>query len=88
VVVFVNRFETLSYSCDWCGRTPYAKKGTGQHEEWQQEITPFETPPHERTPQPDSAAPVVTSEEVATDTAPIPTPTPAAKQKGGLSWLP
>jgi hypothetical protein len=34
VVVFKNERETLSYSCDWCGRAPYARPGTGQHAEW------------------------------------------------------
>ncbi len=36
VVVFKNEKGTLSYSCDWCGRAPYARPGTGQHEEWQE----------------------------------------------------
>jgi hypothetical protein len=34
VVVFKNEKGTLAYSCDWCGRAPYARPGTGQHEEW------------------------------------------------------
>lgn len=35
VVVFKNEHETLSYSCDWCGRSPYARPGTGQYKEWE-----------------------------------------------------
>ncbi|HYD63318.1 MAG TPA: hypothetical protein VEC35_23380 [Noviherbaspirillum sp.] len=38
VVVFENERETLSYSCDFCGRAPYARKGTGQHAEWLEEM--------------------------------------------------
>ena len=36
VVVFKNEKGTLSYSCVWCGRAPYARTGTGQHAEWQE----------------------------------------------------
>lgn len=39
VVVFENERGTLSYSCDWCGRSPYARPGTGQHAEWLDELT-------------------------------------------------
>ena len=35
VVVFKNDRDTLSYSCDWCGRAPYARPGTGQYKEWE-----------------------------------------------------
>jgi hypothetical protein len=41
VVVFQNERGTLSYSCDWCGRSPYARPGTGQHDEWIEAIEPF-----------------------------------------------
>lgn len=34
VVVFENEKGTLSYSCHFCGRAPYARTGTGQHAEW------------------------------------------------------
>lgn len=39
VVVFENEKGTLSYSCDWCGRAPYARVGTGQYAEWLEEMT-------------------------------------------------
>lgn len=38
VVVFENERGTLSYSCDFCGRAPYARAGTGQHAEWLEEM--------------------------------------------------
>lgn len=51
VVVFENERGTLSYSCDFCGRAPYARAGTGQHAEWLEEMA-------RRAPVP-AAAPVV-----------------------------
>lgn len=34
VVVFRNDKGTLSYSCDWCGRSPYTRAGQDQNREW------------------------------------------------------
>lgn len=89
MVVFENQHGTLSYSCDWCQRAPYAKKGTEQYKDWMADIGLFdsEAPPG-APPQPAaSGAPVASSAEEATDTPPAP---PAAKQvvKKGMSWLP
>lgn len=89
VVVFENKHGTLSYSCDWCGRGPYAKKGTGQHDEWMEEIQPFDKPgaPPGDPPRPAaSAAPVVPSAEDTTAAPPAP-PTAPEKKKGGLPWV-
>jgi hypothetical protein len=47
VVVFKNEKGTLSYSCDWCGRAPYARAGTGQHAEWQEAMQRNEPPQQE-----------------------------------------
>lgn len=86
VVVFENKHGTLSYSCDWCGRAPYAKTGTGQHEEWREELTLFDVPPAPpRSTQPASVAPVAASTEDATAATLAPA-TAQAKKKAGLSW--
>ena len=64
VVVFENEKGTLSYSCHFCGRAPYARAGTGQHAEWIEEMA-------RRAPKPapaPAAAPV-----------PAPVPAPATK---------
>ena len=38
VVVFENEKGTLSYRCDYCGRTPYAREGTDMRADWMQDI--------------------------------------------------
>lgn len=60
VVVFTNERETLSYSCQWCGRAPYARPGTGQYSEWQAAMKLREKPAPAPSPAPDKkeAAPV------------------------------
>lgn len=85
-VIFVNERDTLSYQCDWCGRSPYAKAGTGQHAEWLGELirfVPVKEP--ERSPQPASVAPVEPSAEDSTAAIPAPIQTVPTK-KAGLSW--
>lgn len=56
VVVFKNEKNTLSYSCDWCGRAPYAREGTGQHAEWLEEMQ--RTAPKQDTQRAAAAQPV------------------------------
>lgn len=41
VVVFQNEKGTLSYRCDYCDRSPYAREGTDQHGEWMEDIKPM-----------------------------------------------
>jgi hypothetical protein len=38
VVVKVNEKETLSYTCDECDKSAYAKKGTREHADWLSDI--------------------------------------------------
>lgn len=38
VVVFENEKGTLSYGCDYCGRSPYAREGSDMKEDWLQDI--------------------------------------------------
>lgn len=75
VVVFSNEKGTLSYSCDWCGRSPYARPGTGQHSEWMEEMS-------KRSPK------VAAVAAVEAEAVPVPVPVektkPAAKRAGGL----
>lgn len=84
VAVFENDKKTLSYCCFECGRSPYAKVGTGQHSEWLNDLTLDEhrTEPERSTTQPASVAPVAPSAEDATAAAPA----PAKQKKAGLSW--
>lgn len=42
VVVFKNDKGTLSYSCDYCDRGPYARAGTEQHADWMQDVKLFQ----------------------------------------------
>jgi|GEM_PF-3597246 len=79
VVVFANEHGTLSYSCDWCGRSPYARTGTGQHDEWMECITPFDAAEDRHA----KAA----AESLPAAPAPIPAaarPNPARKSAGLL----
>ena len=95
VVVYENDKGTLSYRCDECDRTPYAKFGTGQHNEWIAEMTLLEKKapdkPPSAPPQPAaSVASVVPSTEETTAAPPaqVKTPEPAPAKKGGFSWIP
>lgn len=79
VVVFENKHGTLSYSCDWCQRAPYAKNGTEQHEDWLADMERLDAPlvePQDPDPEPEPSAPVVAQ------------PPAAPKKKASLSWLP
>lgn len=69
VVVFQNEKQTLSYSCDWCGRAPYARPGTGQHAEWTEAMQ--------------RNAPAPAPKPVAAP-APAPAPAPKPKAGNGL----
>lgn len=42
VVVFENAKGTLTYRCDYCGRTPYAQAGTDQQADWMKDIKLFQ----------------------------------------------
>jgi hypothetical protein len=75
VVVFRNEKETLSYSCDWCGRAPYARLGTGQHTEWMETVLPFDV----SKPLPEAVAAAD-----ALPPAPAARPNPARKSAGLL----
>lgn len=75
VVVFENEKGTLSYSCDWCGRAPYARQGTGQHAEWLEEM-------QRRAPKP-VAAPVPVPAATVPAKAPGKTNEPTAKSGAG-----
>lgn len=52
VVVKINERETLSYGCDECGKSAYAKKGTKEYADWQGDIEGKAAP----APAPKSAA--------------------------------
>lgn len=41
VTVYRSESGTLGYHCDICERSPYAKPGTGQHQEWVDEMLPM-----------------------------------------------
>jgi hypothetical protein len=72
VVVFRNDRGTLSYRCDYCDRVKYAKADTDEHDDWMQDITPFEAP----------AAPVVKAAPAAKKN-----PAPAAPAPGKKSTV-
>lgn len=44
VVVFENAKGTLSYGCDYCGRSKFAKKDSEEYQDWRQDLTLFEKP--------------------------------------------
>lgn len=71
VVVFRNEKNTLNYSCDWCGRSPYAREGTGQHAEWMEAIEQFQFS-------------LAFPESQAAPGAPTPEPAKPARKPSGL----
>jgi hypothetical protein len=81
VTVYESESGTLSYHCDICERSPYAKVGTGQHAEWMADMVPISRKP-DKPDKPEAAAvaaPVVPSRE---DTTEAVNATNATKPKG------
>lgn len=79
VIVFENAHGTLSYTCDKCGSSQYAKQGDKVREHWMRRMGRTAPP---RTVQPAaSVAPVADSNESATAAAPAP-----KKQPASMPW--
>jgi hypothetical protein len=56
VVVFENEKGTLTYRCDYCGRSPYARVGTDMHGDWMEDIKLFQAAIKPAAPAPSPAA--------------------------------
>lgn len=57
VVVKVNELQTLSYGCQECGKSAYAKKATQEHTDWLSDIEPSPTVPAPAAEKKPAAAP-------------------------------
>lgn len=65
VTVYESDSGTLGYHCDICERSPYAKVGTGQYDDWRADIIPIKKP--DKPEAAAVAAPVVPSREDTTE---------------------
>lgn len=73
VIVFENGKGTLSFTCDKCSASQYARPGQKVHEHWRRRMAKGKAEP-ERPPasKPASAAPVAVSPENATEASSAP----------------
>jgi hypothetical protein len=84
VVVKENENSTLSYHCDYCEKSAYARLGNMDHAEWLKEISPVPGRPPTAPPTEGGAKPAASSTEGVADS--VPADQVPAPNKVGDMW--